>query len=51
MFFEKDARRKLRSYAGSLARSIEQHLDVYVVVGPVQMVITVAHRDERIRLH
>lgn len=51
VFFDKVARRKLRTYAGAMANSIEQHLNVYVVVGPAQEVITVAHRDERIRRH
>lgn len=51
VFFDKDARRKLRAYAGALASSIEQHLDVYVVVSSAQVVITVAHRDDRIRRH
>jgi len=50
-FFDKEARRKLRAYAGAMARSIEEHLDVYVVVGAMQELITVAHRDERIRRH
>lgn len=51
VFFDKDSRRKLRTYAGALASSIEQHLDVYVVVSSAQVVITVAHRDDRIHRH
>lgn len=50
-FFDKTARRQLRSYAGPFASSIEQHLDIYVVVDEHYQVITVAHRTERIRRH
>ncbi len=51
LFFDKSARRKLRTYAGALASVIEHHLNVYAVVGPDMQVITVAHRDERIHRH
>ena len=47
-FFDKNARRQVRSYAGLLASSIEQHLDVYAIVGAGNEVITVAHRTGRI---
>jgi len=51
MFFDKAARRRLQAYAGPLAGHLNQHLDVYVVVGPDDQVITTAHRTERIRRH
>lgn len=50
-FFDKLARRKVKAYAGSLSRVLEDHLDVYAVVGPDTQVITVGHRYERIRRH
>jgi hypothetical protein len=50
-FFDKPSRRRFYQYAGVLARSIEEHLDVYVVVGSDQSIITAGHRCERIRRH
>lgn len=51
VFFDKNARRNLRTYAGAMASAIEQHLDVYAVVGSDMQVITVAHREDRIHRH
>lgn len=48
-FFDKHSRRKVKAYAGSLAGMLEDHLDVYAVVGADTQVITVGHRLERIR--
>lgn len=50
-FFDKAARRNMRSYVGLLASSIERHLNVYVVVGTSNEIITIAHRTERIHRH
>ena len=46
-FFDKGARRRLTAYAGTLARMLDEHLDVYAVVADGN-VITVAYRNERI---
>lgn len=51
VFFDKNARRRVQSYAGPLASLLEQHMDVYAVVGDNEQVITVGHRNERIRRH
>lgn len=51
LYFDKPARRKVKNYAGPLAGYLEQHLDVYAVVGADEKVITVAHRLDRIRRH
>lgn len=50
-FFDKSARRKVKAYAGPLARVLDEHLDVYAVVGADTELITVGHRYERIRRH
>ena len=49
VFFDKAARKKVKSYAGTLSRMIEGHLDLYAVVAEGNKVITVGHRYERIR--
>lgn len=51
VFFDKNARRRVQTYAGPLAPLLEQHMDVYAVVGDNEQVITVGHRSERIRRH
>ena len=51
MFFDKAARRRLHSYAGTLAPMLDEHLDSYAVVGQDNQIITVGHRTERIRRH
>lgn len=52
MFFDKQARKRVASYAGPLAALLEEHLDMYAVVNQSNMqVITVGHRLERIRRH
>jgi hypothetical protein len=51
LFFDKQSRRRFRAYAGPLASSLEQHLDVYAVVDGRGKVITLAHRLDRISRH
>lgn len=51
IFFDKRARRRVKSYAGPLAGVIDEHLDVYAVVGADNTVITAAHRIGRISRH
>lgn len=46
-FFDKPARRRVQSYAGSLGRLLDQHLDVYAIVGEGDTIVTVGHRLER----
>nr|AFN66373.1 hypothetical protein pM02_c6_26 [uncultured bacterium] len=51
LFFDKAARRQLKAYAGPLAGLLSEHLNVYVVVGQDDQVITIAHLTDRIRRH
>ena len=51
LYFDKTGRRRVKAHMGPLARLVEEHLNVYVVVGPEEQVITVAHLTERIRRH
>jgi hypothetical protein len=51
LFFDKSAKRQLKAYAGPLARSIEEYLDVYLVVSSDDAVVTIGHRQEHIRRH
>ncbi|MGF6920632.1 hypothetical protein [Paraburkholderia sp. 40] len=48
-YFDKPARRRLRSYAGPLASLLEAHLDCYAVVGAEGTIVTAAHRNTRIK--
>jgi len=48
-FFDKASRRKVKAYAGNVSKVLEEHLDLYVVVGENNAVVTVAHRMERIQ--
>ena len=50
-FFDKTARNRTKAYVGPLYPAIEQHLDVYVIVGSDGAVVTVGHRYEHIRRH
>ena len=50
-FFDKTARKRLKTYAGPLASVLAHHLDVYVVVADDQKLVTAAHRIDRIRRH
>lgn len=50
-YFDKLARRKVKAYAGQLACFLDEHLDVYAVVGADTRLITVGHRHDRIRRH
>lgn len=51
MFFDKSARRRVRAYVGSMASLIDEHLDVYLVVGSEGQIVTAAHLTERIHNH
>ena len=51
VFFDKAARKRVQAYAGPLAGLLNEHLDVYVVLGNDNQVITTAHLTERIRRH
>lgn len=48
-YFDKRSRRRLEAYAGQLASLLSEFLDVYVVAGPDSVVVTAAHREERIK--
>lgn len=48
LFFDKQAKRRLDSYAGPLAKFLKEHLDVYAIVSD-QTVITTGHRYARVR--
>lgn len=49
VFFDKRARRELRTYAGSMFSQINESLDVYAVLGSDGQVITTGYRTERIQ--
>lgn len=51
VFFDKSSRRKVKAYAGSLARLLDDHLDVYAVVTDDMTVITAGHRTGRFTTH
>ncbi len=51
MYFDKTARRRVKTYAGPLAGLLDQYLDVYAVIGADSAVITTAHLTERVRRH
>ena len=51
VFFNKAARKQIKAYAGPLAGQLDQHLDIYAVVSEDGSVITIGHRQERIRHH
>jgi hypothetical protein len=51
LFFDKVSRRKVKAYAGQLASLLDEHLNLYAVVGIDSEVITVGHRYERVRRH
>jgi hypothetical protein len=51
VYFDKRSRRRLASYAGCLARTLDGHLDVYAVVGEDEKVITAGHRNTRLPHH
>ena len=48
VYFDKSARRRLDAYAGTLATSLQGHLDLYAVIGGDDQVVTVGHRTKRI---
>ena len=50
-FFDKAARKRVKAYARPLAGIINDHLDVYAVVGSEDQIITTAHLHERIIRH
>jgi hypothetical protein len=49
LYFNKAARRRLER--ARRIRDLERHLDAYAVVAGTGEVITVGHRDKRIRRH
>jgi hypothetical protein len=51
VYFDKDSRRRVASYAGGLSAQLKEYLDVYAVVGNDEKVITTGHRTERIQRH
>lgn len=51
MFFDKVSRRRVKAYAGQLANILNEHLDLYAVVGDDMKVITVGHRMVRVLRH
>jgi hypothetical protein len=51
VFFDKQSRKRVAVYAGSLVPLLDEHLDWYAVVGPDMKVITVGRHLERIRRH
>lgn len=51
VFFDKPARRRLSAFAGPLASTLQEHLDVYAVMNDEGYVVTVGHRLDRIRRH
>ncbi len=51
LFFDKQSRRRIAAYAGSLATLLNEHLDLFAVVSDDMHIITVGHRFERIRHH
>lgn len=51
VYFDKAARRRVRTYVGNVFKQIDEFLDVYAVVSPDGQVITVAHLTDRIRRH
>lgn len=51
VFFDKEGRRRLAAYAGPVAKLLNDHLDVYAIVGADMQIITVGHRLERMRRH
>lgn len=51
VYLDKSARRQIRAFAGPLPSMLDDYLDIYVVVGPSDVVVTAAHRLERIKHH
>lgn len=49
LFFDKAARRRVKAYAGPLAGILNEHLDVYAIVGPADEIITTGHLTKRVR--
>jgi hypothetical protein len=49
VFFDKQACRRVSAYAGPLAASLNEHMDLYAVVADDRSIVTVGHRQERIR--
>lgn len=52
VFLDQPARKQLQRYVGPrFIKNLMQHLDIYLVVGAGDTVITAAHRLERIKHH
>jgi len=51
VYFDKASRRRVKAYAGPLARLLDEHLDIYAVVTDDMTVITTGHRTTKIWTH
>jgi len=49
VYLDKEARKRLKTYAGPIAGQLEALLDIYAVTTADGQVITMAHRLDRIR--
>jgi hypothetical protein len=49
VYLDKLSRRRLDAHAGAVSRALNEHLDVYLIVGADERVVTMGHRSERIR--
>lgn len=48
-YFDKASRRRVKTYFGSMARTIDEYLDYYAVIGADGQVITVAPRLGKVK--
>ena len=49
IYFDKAARRRLRSYAGPLAAKLEEHLNCFIVISDNETVVTTGHLTRRVK--
>ena len=49
IFFDRQSRKRLASYAGPIASLLDEHMNLYVVIDKDMKIITVGHRLERIQ--
>lgn len=49
VYFDKAARKRIQSYAGSLAEKLSEYLDVYAVLSDEDKVVTTSYLSKRIR--
>jgi len=50
-YFDKRSYRRFEAYAGPVAGPLKGFLDAYLILGPDSVVVTAAHRLERIKRH